>query len=106
MIPSISQAKKGTEARRYLLRRFWTSGLQYWRGGPHPGVLTASLGFVIIITVGVQYLLHVWNRAFFNALEGHNGSAVLTTGLLFPVLDAASVCTPSPQHLETTDAYR
>jgi ABC-type uncharacterized transport system fused permease/ATPase subunit len=46
---------------------------------------------VIVVTVSVQYLLNVWNRAFFNALEGHNGSAVLTTGLLFPVLAAASV---------------
>jgi putative ATP-binding cassette transporter len=56
-------------------------------------VLTASLILVVVTTVGVQYLLNVWNRAFFNALEGHNGSAVVVTGLLFPVLAGASVGT-------------
>lgn len=77
--------------RRYLLRRFWTSALGYWRSGRQAVVLTASLVVVVVATVGLQYLLNLWNRSFFNALEGHNGSAVLTTGLLFPVLAAASV---------------
>jgi putative ATP-binding cassette transporter len=77
--------------RRYLLRRFWTSALGYWRGGRRANVLTASLTLVVIVTVGVQYLLNLWNRAFFNALEGHNGPAVLVTGLLFPILAIASV---------------
>src|SRR6516162_5467407 len=89
--PSAQSDEKERMRRRYLLRRFWSSALQYWRSGPHPGVLTASLVLVIVFTVGVQYLLNVWNRAFFNALEGHNGPAVLITGLLFPVLAAASV---------------
>ena len=91
--PSTQSDDKERRRRRYLLRQFWTSALQYWRSGPRPCVLTASLVFVIVVTVGVQYLLNLWNRAFFNALEGHNGSAVLTTGLLFPVLAAASVAT-------------
>jgi putative ATP-binding cassette transporter len=89
--PSAQSDDKERMRRRYLLRRFWTSAMQYWRSGPRPGVLTTSLVLVIVVTVGVQYLLNVWNRAFFNALEGHNGSAVLVTGLLFPVLAAASV---------------
>ena len=69
--PSAQSDDKERMRRRYLLRRFWTSALQYWRSGPHPNVLTASLVLVIVVTVGVQYLLNVWNRAFFNALEGH-----------------------------------
>jgi putative ATP-binding cassette transporter len=55
--------------RRYLLRRFWTSALGYWRSGRRANVLTVSLILVVIVTVGVQYLLNLWNRAFFNALE-------------------------------------
>ena len=77
--------------RRYLLRRFWTSALGYWRSGRRANVLTVSLILVVMVTVGVQYLLNLWNRAFFNALEGHNGPAVLITGLLFPILAIASV---------------
>src|ERR1700757_2691159 len=77
--------------RRYLLRRVWMSALGYWRSGPRAVVLAASLVLVVIATVGVQYLLNVWNRTFFNAVEGHNGRAVLVTGLLFPVLAGAGV---------------
>ena len=87
----LSTEDKEWMRRRYLLRRFWTSALRYWRSGPRPGVLTGSLIAVIIVTVGVQYLLNVWNRAFFNALENRNGSELLFNGLLFPVLAGASV---------------
>src|SRR5438270_4423267 len=87
----LSSEDKEWIRRRYLLRRFWTSALRYWRSGPRPGVLTGSLIAVIIVTVGVQYLLNVWNRAFFNALENRNGSELLFNGLLFPVLAGASV---------------
>jgi vitamin B12/bleomycin/antimicrobial peptide transport system ATP-binding/permease protein len=84
-------AKRESLKRRYLLRRFWRSGLAYWSSGSRAVPLTAALILVIVFSVGVQYLLNVWNRSFFNALERHDTSALLLNGLLFPVLAGATI---------------
>jgi len=54
-------------------------------------LLTIVVIVVVSLSVGVQYLVNVWNRSFFNALENHDGSALLFNGLLFPVLAAATI---------------
>ena len=90
---TLANISKKREAlrRSYLLRRFWHSGLPYWSSGSRAVLLTAAVILVIVFSVGVQYLLNVWNRTFFNALEKHDTSALLLNGLLFPVLAGASI---------------
>jgi vitamin B12/bleomycin/antimicrobial peptide transport system ATP-binding/permease protein len=83
--------KRESLGRTYLLRRFWQSGLPYWSSGSRAVLLTAAVIVVIVFSVGVQYLLNLWKRTFFNALENHNTSALLLNGLLFPVLAGASI---------------
>jgi putative ATP-binding cassette transporter len=80
--------------RRYLLRRFWNSALQFWsrKGGERTAwFLTIATIIVVLINLGVQYGINVWNRTFFDALENRNGEAALTQGLIFPPLAIASV---------------
>src|SRR3954451_13315382 len=76
--------------RRYLFRRFWSASLGFWRTR-RAWFLTISLGAVIVLTLGIQYGLNVWNRNFFDALENRNTASAINQGLLFPILAAASV---------------
>ena len=79
--------------RRYLLRRFWASGLGFWRRGGKRKAWLLIVGLVVVVLVNlvVQYGINVWNRNFFDALEKKDAAAVLTQGLIFPPLAAASV---------------
>ena len=86
----LSEAEASEATRRYLFRRFWSSGLGFWNTR-RAWILTISLAGVIILNIGVQYGLNVWNRNFFDALENRNAAAAINQGLLFPVLAAASV---------------
>jgi vitamin B12/bleomycin/antimicrobial peptide transport system ATP-binding/permease protein len=86
----LSEAEASEATRRYLFRRFWSSGLGFWNTR-RAWILTISLAGVIILNIGVQYGLNVWNRKFFDALENRDAAAAINQGLLFPVLAAASV---------------
>src|SRR6187401_2054205 len=86
----LSEAEASEAARRYLFRRFWTSGLGFWNTR-RAWVLTIGLAAVIVIKIGVQYGLNVWNRKFFDALENRDTATAITQGLIFPVLAAISV---------------
>ena len=79
--------------RRYLLRRFWLSGLGYWRGSgaTEAWPLVIALFAIILLTIAIDYGINVWNRRFFDALEQRNGGAALTEALLFAPLAVASV---------------
>ena len=79
--------------RRYLLKRFWRVGSQFWRGDARRTAwfLTASLLVTIAVQLVIQYQLTVWNRTIFDALENKNGEAVLFQAMIFPVLAVASV---------------
>ena len=73
-----------------MFRRFWFSGLSFW-STRRAWILTIGLAAVIIINIGVQYGLNVWNRHFFDALENRDTAVAINQGLLFPILAAASV---------------
>jgi putative ATP-binding cassette transporter len=79
--------------RRYLLRRFWQAGSQFWRGHARRTAwfLAISLLATIAVQLIIQYQLTVWNRITFDALENRNSEAVLFQALIFPVLAVASV---------------
>jgi putative ATP-binding cassette transporter len=79
--------------RRYLLKRFWDSASQFWRGDARrtAWLLTGALLATIIVQVGIQYQLTVWNRVIFDALESRNADIVLFQAMIFPLLAVASV---------------
>src|SRR5262245_33247814 len=79
--------------RRYLLRRFWQTGKQFWTGDSRrvAWFLTASLLVTIAVQLIIQYQLTVWNRAIFDALEKKDGATVLFQAMIFPALAVASV---------------
>jgi putative ATP-binding cassette transporter len=79
--------------RRYLLKRFWQSGSQFWRG-PHRRTawfLTFALLATIVVQIVIQYQLTAWNRAIFDALENRNAEVVWRQALIFPLVAVASV---------------
>jgi vitamin B12/bleomycin/antimicrobial peptide transport system ATP-binding/permease protein len=79
--------------RRYLLRRFWTGAIGFWRwrSRGHARFLTIGLIAIVILQVIVQYRLNVWNRAIFDALEQKQAAAVLWQALIFIPLGIASI---------------
>ncbi|RAI40690.1 ABC transporter ATP-binding protein/permease, partial [Rhodoplanes roseus] len=70
------------------LGRFWREAGGYWRrGGPRCAwPLTAVLGAVVLVSLGITYGLNLWNRHFFDALEARNADAALHQAMLFPLL--------------------
>jgi putative ATP-binding cassette transporter len=77
--------------RRYLLRRFWKTAFGFWRHSRTAWMLTIATVAVVVVNVGVQYGINLWNRTFFDALETRNAGATLTQGLIFLPLAGASV---------------
>jgi len=75
----------GSPSRLY---RFLRHARIYWTGpgAPQAWLVTASLGAVVLASLGITYNLNLWNRHFFDALEAKNGSVALKQTLLFPLL--------------------
>ena len=80
--------------RRYLLRRFWRSAIDFWsrKGDRMAWSLSAAVLGLILINLGFQYGVNVWNRVIFDALEKHDSSTVFWLSTIFLPLAAASVC--------------
>src|SRR5262249_11568381 len=85
--------KNEDRMRRYLLKRFWRSGSQFWRGDARrmAWFLAGSLLVTIAVQLVIQYELTVWNRTVFDALEKKDSAAVLFQAIIFPVVAVASV---------------
>jgi putative ATP-binding cassette transporter len=80
--------------RRYLLGRFWHSARAFWsRSGDRLAwPLTAAVLALILINLGFQYGINVWNRVIFDALEKRDSGTVFFLSAIFLPLAAASVC--------------
>jgi len=79
----IEQARKD-----YLLTRFWISARGFWSRKGDRLAWPFSLGLVILIvlTVGFQYGINVWNRAIFDAIEKRDAATVFhLTAVFFPL---------------------
>jgi putative ATP-binding cassette transporter len=77
-----------------MLRRFWITGLGYWRlgGGERSAwVLTGGLFVLVLLNLGTSYGMNLWNRAIFDALEQRNSPEVLWQATLYLPLIAISV---------------
>jgi putative ATP-binding cassette transporter len=80
--------------RRYLLRRFWHTGLRFWTtpGYRTAWLLTAALLVIVVLNIGASYAMNVWNRSIFDALEKKDAGTVLHLSLLYFMILAVSVC--------------
>lgn len=74
--------------RAYLLSRFWITARGFWgrNGGKFAWVFTGALFALIVLNLGVQYSINVWNRAIFDALEKRDSANVFfLTGVFLPL---------------------
>jgi vitamin B12/bleomycin/antimicrobial peptide transport system ATP-binding/permease protein len=88
-------ATKDLEAskRKYLLRRFWLAARGFWtrRSESRAWFWTIGLLVIVVLQVSVQYLINVWNRSIFDALEQKNSAEVLYQAMIFFPLALASI---------------
>jgi vitamin B12/bleomycin/antimicrobial peptide transport system ATP-binding/permease protein len=75
-----------------LLGRFWQAASECWleRKAWAAGLATL-LVTIVLLQLLVQFLLNLWNRNFFDALERRDGQALWAQAQLFVPLAAASV---------------
>ncbi len=78
---------------RKLLLRFWKAASGFWRGRSSwtAWPLTVALILIVLLQLGVQYELNLWNRNFFDALGRRNAHALWYQAALFVPLIAGSV---------------
>src|SRR5437660_10962309 len=78
--------EEAEQARKdYLLTRFWISARGFWgrNGDRLAWPSSIGLGVLIVLTVGFQYGINVWNRAIFDAIEKRDASTVFHLTALF-----------------------
>src|SRR3954464_10829265 len=71
--------EEAEEARKdYLLTRFWISARGYWgkNGDRLAWIFSVGLATLIVVNVGFQYGINVWNRAIFDAIEKRDSATV------------------------------
>ncbi len=88
--PDPEQSPEEAEQARkdYLLTRFWISARGFWgrNGDRLAWPFSIGLGVLIVLTVGFQYGINVWNRAIFDAIEKREASTVFhLTAVFFPL---------------------
>src|SRR5829696_5640304 len=91
--PQMSPEEAEQARKDYLLTRFWISARGYWsRGGDRLAWLfTIGLLLLIVVNVGFQYGINVWNRAIFDAIEKRDSASVYYLAAVFFPLAIGSV---------------
>ncbi|WP_027533256.1 ABC transporter ATP-binding protein/permease [Bradyrhizobium sp. WSM3983] len=84
----IEQARKD-----YLLTRFWISARGFWGRNGDRLAWPFSIGLVVLIvlTIGFQYGINVWNRAIFDAIEKRDAASVFHLSAVFFPLAIGSI---------------
>src|SRR6476659_5278698 len=81
--------EEAEQARKdYLLMRSWISARGYWGSNVDLLAWAFSIGLLILIVVnvGFQYGINVWNRAIFDAIEKRDSATVFyLTAVFFPL---------------------
>ena len=93
-IDSLSSGDKEKRKKKYLLKRFWRTARGFWspkRGDRLAWVLSSSLVALVVVNLGTQYGINLWNRAIFDALEKRDSGTVLYLSAVFFPLAIASV---------------
>jgi ABC-type uncharacterized transport system fused permease/ATPase subunit len=76
----------------HLVRRFWKTAMAAWTSRRYvAGGLVLALVVIMLLQLLMQFLLNLWNRNFFDALEQRDARTILTQAELFVPLAAASV---------------
>src|SRR6202045_4274124 len=86
--PELSPEEAEQARKDYLLTRFWISARGFWgtKGDRLAWMLSIGLLFLIVVNVGFQYGINVWNRAIFDAIEKRDSATVLyLTAVFFPL---------------------
>lgn len=76
-----------------LFARFWRSASRFWTGRSAAGAwsLTVFLVLIVLLQLLVQYLLNLWNRHFFDALQARDVATLWVQAELLVPLAAASI---------------
>src|ERR1700722_19067660 len=86
--PEMSPEEAEQARKDYLLTRFWISARGFWgtKGDRLAWTLSIGLLVLIVVNVGFQYGINVWNRAIFDAIEKRDSLSVLyLTAVFFPL---------------------
>ncbi len=86
--PELSPEEAEQARKDYLLTRFWISARGFWgrNGDRLAWPFSIGLGVLIVLTVGFQYGINVWNRAIFDAIEKRDATTVFhLTAVFFPL---------------------
>jgi len=86
--PELSPEEAEQLRRDYLLTRFWISAKGFWQtgGGRLSWTLSFGLLALIVLQIGFQYGINVWNRSIFDAIEKKDAAKVFyLTGIFFPL---------------------
>lgn len=91
--PELSPEEAEQARKDYLLTRFWISARGFWgrNGGRLAWPFSIGLVVLIVLTVGFQYGINVWNRAIFDAIEKRDATTVLHLSAAFFPLAIGSI---------------
>ncbi|MDN4986113.1 ABC transporter ATP-binding protein/permease [Bradyrhizobium arachidis] len=86
--PELTPEEVERARKDYLLTRFWISARGFWsrKGDRLAWPFSIGLVVLIVLTVGFQYGINVWNRAIFDAIEKRDATTVFhLTAVFFPL---------------------
>ena len=91
--PELSPEEVEQARKEYLLTRFWISARGFWgrKGDRLAWPFSIGLGMLIVLTVGFQYGINVWNRAIFDAIEQRDATSVFHLTVVFFPLAMGSI---------------
>src|ERR1700686_514770 len=91
--PDLSPEDAEQARKDYLLTRFWISAKGFWGkdGDRLAWIFSTGLLILIVINVGFQYGINVWNRAIFDAIEKRDSATVFYLSAVFFPLAIGSV---------------
>src|SRR5881392_2290147 len=91
--PELSPEQAEQARKDYLLTRFWISARGFWgkNGNRLAWVFSVGLATLIVVNVGFQYGINVWNRAIFDAIEKRDSATVFYLSTVFFPLAIGSV---------------
>jgi len=83
--PQLTPEEAEQARKRYLLRRFWISARGYWGRGADRLAWPFTIGVLVLIciNIGFQYVINVWHRSIFDAIEQRNARAVYFLSAVF-----------------------
>ncbi|MFX8825021.1 hypothetical protein ABTM64_21230, partial [Acinetobacter baumannii] len=78
-------SSNNTADRKELLLRFWRSARGFWdlrEGDRHALWMSAGLVILILVQLGFNYGINIWNRSLFDAVERKDHASVVQLTLI------------------------